>query len=78
MKEAIKVLLFRDLAKRWALSLERVYELVEYDPFFPKPYVILQLEDTRLYLEQDIIEYEKQHIELVQVCVRGRNLRSFL
>ncbi|MEH6891008.1 hypothetical protein V7024_15060 [Bacillus sp. JJ864] len=78
MKETMKVLLCRELAKRWALSLERVHELAEHDPFFPKPYVILPPEDIRLYLEQDIIEYEKQHAELVQVYIRGRNLRSFL
>ncbi|MDC2867639.1 hypothetical protein [Bacillus sp. BP-3] len=74
----MKVLLCRDLARRWALSLERVYELAELDPFFPKPHVTLPPEDICLYLEQDIIEYEKQHAELVQVCIRGRNLRSFL
>ncbi|CAG9613229.1 hypothetical protein BACCIP111899_02424 [Bacillus rhizoplanae] len=73
----MKVFLCRDLTKRWALSLERVHELVEYDPLFPKPYVILSPEHTCLYFEQDIIEYEKQHAELVQVYVRGRNLRSF-
>ena len=78
MKEAMKVLLCRELAKRWAVSLERVHELAEHDPFFPKPYVILPSEDIQLYLEQDIIEYEKQHAELVQVYIRGRNLRSFL
>ncbi|HDX9578583.1 TPA: hypothetical protein ROX88_002125 [Bacillus pseudomycoides] len=78
MNEAMKVLLCRDLAKRWALSLERVHELAEHDPFFPKPQVILPPEGIRLYLEQDIIEYEKQHAELLQVCIRGRNLRSFL
>ncbi|MGG2067108.1 hypothetical protein [Bacillus sp. S14(2024)] len=73
----MKIFLCRDLAKRWALSLERVHELVEYDPLFPKPSAILPPEDICLYLEQDIIEYEKQHEELVQVYVRGRNLRSF-
>ncbi|WP_028411294.1 hypothetical protein [Bacillus sp. 123MFChir2] len=74
----MKVLLCRELAKRWALSLERVYELAERDPFFPKPYMILPPEDICLYLEQDIIEYEKRHAELMQVYIRGRNLRSFL
>lgn len=78
MREAMKVLLCRELARRWAVSLERVHELAEHDPFFPKPYVILSPEDIRLYLEQDIIEYEKRHAELVQVYIRGRNLRSFL
>ncbi|CAM4197523.1 hypothetical protein BAMA111019_11610 [Bacillus manliponensis] len=78
MKEAMKVLFFHDLTKRWALSLNRLYELIECDPSFPKPYVVVQHTDMRLYLECDIIEYEKQHTELVQVCVRGRNLRSFL
>ncbi|MGG2093661.1 hypothetical protein AB1283_13285 [Bacillus sp. S13(2024)] len=73
----MKIFLCHDLAKRWALSLERVYELLEHDPFFPKPYVTLPPEDTCLYLEQDIIEYEKQHAELGQVYIRGRNLRSF-
>lgn len=73
----MKIFLCRDLAKRWALSLERVHELVEYDPLFPKPYVILSPKHTCLYFEQDIIEYEKQHTELMQVYVRGRNLRSF-
>jgi hypothetical protein len=73
----MKIFLCRDLAKRWALSLERVHELGEYDPLFPKPSVILSPEHICLYLEQDIIEYEKQHAELLQVYVRGRNLRSF-
>jgi len=72
----MKVLLREDIANRWAVSVERVQELAM-DPMFPKPYMILPSEDS-LYLETDIIEYEKMHVELTQVFVRGRNLRSFL
>ncbi|MDM5187197.1 hypothetical protein QUF99_07615 [Bacillus sp. DX4.1] len=73
----MKVLLCHDIANRWAISLERVYELAMQDITFPKPYVVLPLEGVSLYLENDIIEYEKKHAELMRVCFRGRNLRRF-
>ncbi len=37
----MKVLLLGDIANRWAVSVERVQELVVLDPIFPKPYIIL-------------------------------------
>ncbi|WP_113708533.1 hypothetical protein [Bacillus cereus] len=73
----MKVLLLGDIANRWAVSVERVQELVALDPIFPKPYMIL-LSEENLYLETDIIEYEQLHAELSQVYIRGRSLRAFL
>ncbi|KFN03975.1 hypothetical protein D0U04_05960 [Bacillus clarus] len=73
----MKVLLLGDIANRWAVSVERVQELVALDPIFPNPYIILPSKDA-LYLEMDIIEYEQLHAELTQVYIRGRNLRAFL
>ncbi|WP_142326501.1 hypothetical protein [Bacillus thuringiensis] len=73
----MKVLLLGDIANRWAVSVERVQELVQIDPLFPEPYIILPSKDA-LYLEVDITEYEQLHAELSQVYIRGRNLRAFL
>ncbi|MFJ8527658.1 hypothetical protein [Bacillus sp. NPDC094106] len=73
----MKVLLLGDIAHRWAVSVERVQELAALDPIFPKPYMILPSKDN-LYLETDIIAYEKMHVELTQVYIRGRSLRRFL
>ncbi|EEL52026.1 hypothetical protein COK38_19995 [Bacillus cereus] len=73
----MKVLLREDIANRWAVSVERIQELVARDPIFPKPYMIL-LSEENLYLETDIIAYEMLHVELTRVYIRGRNLRSFL
>lgn len=73
----MKVLLREDIANRWAVSVERVQELAMQDPIFPDPYIVLPSKDN-LYLEADIIEYEKLHVELSQIYIRGRNLRSFL
>ncbi|KEK24214.1 hypothetical protein [Bacillus gaemokensis] len=73
----MRVLLREDIANRWAVSIERVQELATQDPVFPKPYMVLPSGDI-LYLEMDVIEYEKTHVELTQVYIRGRNLRSFL
>lgn len=73
----MKVLLLGDIANRWAISVERVHELVVLDPLFPSPYIILPSKDV-LYLEADITEYEQLHAELSQVYIRGRNLRAFL
>ncbi|QWU43672.1 MULTISPECIES: hypothetical protein [Bacillus] len=73
----MKVLLFGDVADRWAVSIERVQELAQIDPIFPRPYILLPSKDA-LYLEADIIEYEELHVELAQVYIRGRNLRAFL
>ncbi|ENJ6135511.1 TPA: hypothetical protein RKT18_003331 [Bacillus cereus] len=73
----MKVLLLGDIANRWAVSVERVQELVQIDPLFPVPYIILPSKDA-LYLEVDITEYEQLHAELTQVYIRGRNLRAFL
>ncbi|MEM5607030.1 hypothetical protein AAHH71_28760 [Bacillus toyonensis] len=72
----MKVLLFGDIANRWAVSIERVQELAQIDPIFPGPYILLPSKDA-LYLEADIIEYEQLHAELSQVYIRGRNLRAF-
>lgn len=72
----MSVLLFQNIAKRWAVSLERLQEIAMQDITFPKPYIVLPLGEN-LYLESDIIEYEKKHRELTQVCFRGRNLRLF-
>ncbi|MCI3146728.1 hypothetical protein C5137_10475 [Bacillus cereus] len=76
-EEMMKVLLLGDIANRWAVSVERVQELVQIDPLFPGPYIILPSKDA-LYLEVDITEYEQLHAELTQVYIRGRNLRAFL
>ncbi|MGR5903334.1 hypothetical protein ACT7DQ_19570 [Bacillus cereus] len=73
----MKVLLLGDIANRWAVSVERVQELVQIDPLFQEPYIILPSKDA-LYLEVDITEYEQLHAELTQVYIRGRNLRAFL
>ncbi|PFE18353.1 hypothetical protein CN307_06060 [Bacillus cereus] len=73
----MKVLLLGDIANRWAVSVERVQELIQIDPLFPRPYIILPSKDN-LYLETDINEYEQLHVELAQVYIRGRNLRAFL
>ncbi|EJS65210.1 hypothetical protein CN425_15210 [Bacillus cereus] len=73
----MKVLLLGDIANRWAISIERVEKLIQIDPLFPGPYIILPSKDV-LYLEADITEYEQLHAELTQVYIRGRNLRAFL
>ncbi|PEC19977.1 hypothetical protein [Bacillus cereus] len=73
----MKVLLLGDIANRWAVSIERVEKLIQIDPLFPGPYIILPSKDA-LYLESDITEYEQLHAELAQVYIRGRNLRAFL
>ncbi|PFR27084.1 hypothetical protein COK19_11010 [Bacillus cereus] len=73
----MKVLLREDIANRWAVSVERIQELVARDPIFPKPYMIL-LSEENLYLETDIIAYEMLHVELTRVYIRGRSLRTFL
>ncbi|MEN1937118.1 hypothetical protein AAIE21_16335 [Paenibacillus sp. 102] len=73
----MKVLLREDIANRWAVSVDRVQELAMQDPNFPKPYIVLPSKDS-LYLELDLIAYEKIHVELTQVCFRGRSLRTFL
>ena len=73
----MKVLLREDIANRWAVSVERIQELVALDPIFPKPYMILLTEEN-LYLETDIIAYEMLHVELTRVYIRGRSLRTFL
>ncbi|PFA25610.1 hypothetical protein CN373_00115 [Bacillus cereus] len=73
----MKVLLREDIANRWAVSVERIQELVALDPIFPKPYMIL-LSEENLYLETDIIAYEMLHVELTRVYIRGRSLRTFL
>lgn len=72
----MKVLLREDIANRWAVSEERVQELAM-DAMFPKPYMAMPSGES-LYLETDIIEYEKMHVELTQIYIRGRNLRRFL
>ncbi|MBC6971958.1 hypothetical protein H9I32_05790 [Bacillus sp. Xin] len=72
----MKVLLREDIANRWAVSKERMQELAM-DSMFPKPYMILPSEES-LYLETDIIAYERLYVELTRVYIRGRNLRSFL
>ena len=72
----MKVLLREDIANRWVVSEERVQELAM-DPMFPKPYMALPSGES-LYLETDIIAYEKMHVELTQIYIRGRNLRRFL
>lgn len=76
-EKKMKVLLLGDIANRWAVSVERVQELVVLDPIFPRPYIILPSKDA-LYLKTDVIEYEQLHAELSQVYIRGRNLRVFL
>ncbi|MDM5237722.1 hypothetical protein COE30_04150 [Bacillus cereus] len=73
----MKMLLLGDIANRWAVSIERVEKLIQIDPLFPGPYIILPSKDA-LYLESDITEYEQLHAELAQVYIRGRNLRAFL
>ncbi|MBY0599746.1 hypothetical protein [Bacillus bingmayongensis] len=73
----MKVLLREDIANRWAVLVERVEELAMQDSIFPKPYMILPSGDS-LYLEIELIAYEKIHVELTQVCFRGRSLRTFL
>ncbi|GLV64834.1 hypothetical protein Bmyc01_35040 [Bacillus mycoides] len=73
----MKVLLLGDIANRWAVSIERVEKLIQMDPLFPGPYIILPSKDA-LYLKTDVIEYEQLHAELSQVYIRGRNLRAFL
>ena len=70
----MKVLLLGDIANRWAVSVERVQELVQIDP--PRGVYYITIKDA-LYLEVDITEYEQLHAELSQVYIRGRNLRAF-
>ncbi|PFK31969.1 hypothetical protein COI93_20135 [Bacillus cereus] len=73
----MNVLLLGDIAKCWAVLVERVHELSTLDPIFLKPYMIGLSKDI-LYLETDIIAYEMLHVELTRVYIHGRNLRTFL
>ncbi|WP_028400315.1 hypothetical protein [Ectobacillus panaciterrae] len=77
MKEPLRILLYSDVVQRWALSYERVQELAEIHSDFPKPAMVLPNGNIPLYLEKDIIEYEKRHQELLHICFRGRSIRTF-
>ncbi|UOY91909.1 hypothetical protein MUG87_15765 [Ectobacillus sp. JY-23] len=74
MRHLPGLLLYRDLVKRWALTYERVRELAESKGDFPKPYMFLYEENVPVYLEKEIVEYEKNHSELVCSSFRGRSI----
>ena len=71
----MKVLLLGDIANRWAVSVERVQELVQIDPFSRAVYYITI---KRCFVFRGgYYRVWRLHAELTQVYIRGRNLRAF-
>lgn len=60
----MKVLLLGDIANRWAVSVERVQELVQIDPLFPGPYIILPSKDAFYFIfKRSFLRKEKRNKE---------------